>query len=54
MLISSHKNFCNSISSIPEPKSYNQAVQDPNWQAAVAAEVQAVEANNTWTLLHWL
>lgn len=42
-----HKHFSNSISSIVEPTSYGQVVQDPRWRDAMAAEVATLEANNT-------
>lgn len=42
-----HKHFCNSISSIVEPTSYAQAIQDPRWRDAMVAKVAALEANNT-------
>ena len=33
-----------------EPNSYAYTVKDPKWKEAMAAEVTALEANNTWSL----
>ena len=33
-----------------EPKSYTKASKDPNWIQAMNVEIQALEANHTWTL----
>ncbi|KAG0483875.1 hypothetical protein HPP92_011959 [Vanilla planifolia] len=34
-----------------EPTTYSQAVQFPHWQAAMDAELQALQRNNTWSLV---
>lgn len=46
-----HKHFVNTISSILEPISYAQAVTDPKWQDAIQLELDALNAQKTWSLV---
>ena len=41
----------NPASVIPEPTSYSQIVKDSRWVDAMNKELQALESNNTWTVV---
>ena len=45
------KFFVAQISSATEPQSYAEAASNPQWQAAMASELQALQQNGTWTLV---
>lgn len=47
----SHSTFLAAITKHIEPQSYAQAVLDPNWQQAMDTELEALQLNNTWTLV---
>ena len=49
-LSSNYAHFCSLISAILEPTSYHEAVKDHNWQDAMASEIAALEANQTWSI----
>ena len=46
----SYAHFCSLITAVSDPQSYHEAVQDPKWQNAMAAEIAALESNQTWSL----
>jgi hypothetical protein len=35
-----------------EPLSYNDATKSPVWRKAMEDEIQSIERNNTWQLMH--
>ncbi|KAL6347590.1 hypothetical protein AAG906_026116 [Vitis piasezkii] len=48
--LSSHRALVHAISSHVEPTSFTQAVEIPEWQQAMQAELQSLKANGTWSL----
>ena len=46
-----HRGYLAAIGKIIEPRYYQEAARDPNWRQAMAAEIQALEDNRTWTLV---
>jgi hypothetical protein len=41
--------FASTLNKSVEPKSYEEAVQDPNWFEAMNNEIEALNRNNAWT-----
>lgn len=46
----SHTKFLAAISAGVEPRTFHEAVQDPNWRQAMQTEIDALERNGTWVL----
>ncbi|KAI9185245.1 hypothetical protein LWI28_005591 [Acer negundo] len=46
-----HRCFVAQISGVTEPSSYSEAASQPHWQEAMHSELQALQANNTWSLV---
>ena len=46
-----YKNFVCQLSSEYEPTFYHQAAKFPHWQQAMSEELQAMEENNTWSVV---
>ncbi|KAL4575087.1 hypothetical protein LXL04_021928 [Taraxacum kok-saghyz] len=50
-LSSTHFAYSCSLSTQAEPTSYKEAIQYPEWKQAMDEEIQALELNNTWTVV---
>jgi len=48
-LSSPYRSFVSNISRLVEPATYEQARHDPQWVAAMTAEITALEDNHTWS-----
>lgn len=46
-----YKAFLTSITSQSEPRNYQEAKNSPEWCAAMKAEIEALELNDTWVLV---
>ncbi|XP_019235872.1 PREDICTED: uncharacterized protein LOC109216195 [Nicotiana attenuata] len=47
----SYQSFIAAFSSIVEPSTYTESVQDPRWVEAMKSEIAALEANHTWEVV---
>ncbi|KAL2333383.1 hypothetical protein Fmac_014596 [Flemingia macrophylla] len=50
LLSSSHQSFALAISSVTEPKAYNEAILSDCWKDVIQSELNALEKNQTWDL----
>lgn len=46
-----HRAFLAAVASNTEPKNFKEAILHPEWRAAMQDEINALEANRTWTLV---
>ncbi|KAJ3705609.1 hypothetical protein LUZ61_009314 [Rhynchospora tenuis] len=46
-----HRTFLSAISQNEEPKNFEEAINQPVWCKAMKEELQALEKNNTWTIV---
>ena len=51
-LSSSHRAFTTSLTIVKEPTSFLQAMKDSHWRQAMHDEIKALQANQTWSLVH--
>ncbi|XP_019262472.1 PREDICTED: uncharacterized serine-rich protein C215.13-like [Nicotiana attenuata] len=51
LLSASNQSLLNSLPTVHEPSSYSQAALDPGWQEAMAKELDALKANDTWEVV---
>lgn len=49
---STQRAFLAKIDAQSEPASFSEAVKDAEWHAAMNTEIQALEDNKTWSLVH--
>ncbi|KAJ0940684.1 putative RNA-directed DNA polymerase [Helianthus annuus] len=47
-----NKCFATCLNKSIEPRSFNEAVKDPNWVTAMNDEIEALNRNGTWDLVH--
>ncbi|BFG21230.1 hypothetical protein CerSpe_075040 [Prunus speciosa] len=47
----SHKTYLAQLTHLKEPTSFSQAVQIPQWRAAMKSEIDALQTNGTWSLV---
>lgn len=43
--------FLANITGLTEPTSYAQSIHDPNWRHVMHAELEALQQNNTWSMV---
>ncbi|XP_019229499.1 PREDICTED: uncharacterized protein LOC109210529 [Nicotiana attenuata] len=51
LLSTPNQNLLNSLPHINEPSCYSQVALDPGWQEAMAEELDALKANDTWEVV---
>ncbi|KAL0458803.1 UNVERIFIED_CONTAM: Retrovirus-related Pol polyprotein from transposon RE2 [Sesamum latifolium] len=51
-ITSSHKGFLAALSTIQEPRCYKEAKGNVEWEQAMQQELEALEQNNTWEIVH--
>jgi len=47
-----HKCSLSAITKIVETKFYHEVVKDASWREAMVKEIEALELNNMWALVH--
>ena len=50
-LSASYQSYLSQVDSVSIPRSAHEALQDPQWVAAMKAEMDALQDNQTWELV---